>query len=40
MYGFRRGRHFERNVANLRSIFDNPYTSLVAVGPVTAAGNR
>jgi len=36
MYGFRRGKHFERNAAHLRSFFDNPYTSFVAVGPVTA----
>lgn len=36
MYGFRRGKHFERNAAHLRSFLDNPYTSFVAVGPVTA----
>ena len=36
MYGFRRGGHFERNAAHLRSFLDNPCTSFVAVGPVTA----
>ncbi len=36
MYGFRRGKHFERNAAHLRSFLNNPYTSFVTVGPVTA----
>ena len=36
MYGFRRGSRLERNLADLRSFIDNPYTSVVEVGPVTA----
>jgi len=36
MYAFRRGTHFERNVADLRSFLDSPYSSFVKVGPVTA----
>ncbi len=36
LYGFRRGLHFERNSADLRSFLHNPYTSIVPVGPVTA----
>ncbi len=36
MYGFRRGSHFERNAADLRSFLDSPYSSFVEVGPVTA----
>ena len=36
LYGFRNGSRFERNVAGLRSFLDNPYVSLVPVGPVTA----
>lgn len=36
MYGFRRGAHFERNAADLRSFLNNPYSSFVDVGPVTA----
>ncbi len=36
MYGFRRGSHFERNAADLRSFLDSPYTSFVNVGPITA----
>ncbi|MYC95174.1 MAG: type II toxin-antitoxin system VapC family toxin [Caldilineaceae bacterium SB0661_bin_32] len=36
MYGFRRGAHFERNAADLRSFLDSPYSSFVEVGPVTA----
>ena len=36
MYGFRRGTHFERNAADLRSFLDSPYSSFVDVGPVTA----
>ena len=36
MYGFRRGTHFERNAADLRSFLDSPYSSFVEVGPVTA----
>ncbi len=36
MYGFRRGSHFERNVADLRSFLNSPYVSFVAVGQVTA----
>ena len=33
LYGFRRGSLIERNVAELRSFLDNPYVSLVTVGP-------
>ena len=33
MYGFRRGTHFERNAADLRSFLDSPYSSFVEVGP-------
>ena len=36
MYGFRRGTHFERNAADLRSFLDSPYASFVDAGPVTA----
>ena len=36
MYGFRRGRQFERNAADLRSFLGSPYSSFVNVGPVTA----
>ena len=37
LYGFRNGgSRFERNAAGLRSFLDNPYVSLVPVGPVTA----
>ena len=36
MYGFRRGSHFERNAADLRTFLDSPYSSFVEVGPVTA----
>ena len=36
LYGFRRGSLIERNVAELRSFLDNPYVSLVTVGPATA----
>ena len=36
LYGFRSGSRFERNAAGLRSFLDNPYVSLVPVGPVTA----
>ncbi len=36
MYDFRRGTHFERNAADLRSFLDSPYSSFVEVGPVTA----
>jgi len=36
MYGFRRGTHFERNAAGLRSFLDSPYSSFVEVGAVTA----
>lgn len=36
MYGFRWGSHFESNAADLRSFLDNPFTSVVPVGPVTA----
>lgn len=35
MYGFRRGSRLERNLADLRTFLDNPYTSFVDVGPVT-----
>ena len=34
--GFRNGSRFDRNAADLRSFLDNPYVSLVPVGPVTA----
>ena len=36
MYGFRWGSHFDINAAELRSFLDNPYTSVVPAGPVTA----
>ena len=36
LYGFRNGSRFDRNAADLRSFLDNPYVSLVTVGPVTA----
>ena len=36
LYGFRNGTRFDRNAADLRSFLDNPYVSLVPVGPVTA----
>ena len=36
LYGFRNGSKFDRNAADLRSFLDNPYVSLVPVGPVTA----
>ena len=36
MYGFRHGSRFDRNAADLRAFFDNPYVSFVPVGPVTA----
>ena len=36
LYGFRNGSRFDRNSADLRSFLDNPYVSLVPVGPVTA----
>ena len=36
MYGFRRGTHFERNAADLRTFLDSPCSSFVEVGPVTA----
>lgn len=36
MYGFRRGTRLERNLADLRSFLDNPRTSLIEVGSVTA----
>ncbi len=36
LYGFRRGSHFQQNLAGLRSLLDNPYVSFVEVGPVTA----
>ena len=36
LYGFRNGSRFDRNAADLRSFLDNPYVSLVPVGPVTA----
>ena len=36
LYGFRRGAHFERNLAELRSFLERPYVSFVPVGPVTA----
>lgn len=36
LYGFRHGSRYERNAAELHSFLDNPYVSLVPVGPVTA----
>ena len=36
MYGFRRGSRLERNLADLRAFLDEPHTSLVEVGSVTA----
>lgn len=36
MYGFRRGSRLERNLTDLRAFLDEPHTSLVAVGSVTA----
>ena len=36
LYGFRIGSRFECNAAQIRSFLDNPYVSLVPVGPVTA----
>ena len=36
LYSFRNGSRFDRNAADLRSFLDNPYVSLVPVGPVTA----
>lgn len=36
LYGFRHGSRYERNAAELRSFLDNPYVSLVPIGPVTA----
>ena len=36
LYGFRNGSRFDRNAADLRSFLDNPYVTLVSVGPVTA----
>lgn len=36
LYGFRHGTRFEQNAADLRSVLDSPYSTLVEVGPVTA----
>ncbi|WP_420626114.1 type II toxin-antitoxin system VapC family toxin [Candidatus Poriferisodalis sp.] len=36
MYGFRAGSRFERNVADLRSFLESPYSTLVEVGQTTA----
>ena len=36
LYGFRNGSRFDRNAADLRSFLDNPYVTVVLVGPVTA----
>ena len=36
MYGFRRGSHFDGNIADLRAFLNSPYVSFVAVGEVTA----
>ncbi|WP_419552338.1 type II toxin-antitoxin system VapC family toxin [Candidatus Poriferisodalis sp.] len=36
MYGFRVGSRFERNVADLRSFLESPYSTLVEVGQTTA----
>ncbi len=36
MYGFRRGAHFDSNLADLRAFMSSPYVSFVAVGEVTA----
>ncbi len=36
LYGFRHGTRFEQNAADLRSILNSPYSTLVDVGSVTA----
>ena len=36
MYGFRRGSQLERNLSGLRAFLDQPQTSLVEIGSVTA----
>ncbi len=36
LYGFRHGTRFEQNAADLRSILNRPYSTLVDVGSVTA----
>ena len=36
LYGFRRGRRFEQNLAELRSFLQRPFVSFVPVGAVTA----
>ena len=36
MYGFRAGSRFERNVADLRTFLESPYSTLVEVGQTTA----
>ena len=36
LFGFRRGRHYERNIEMLRTFLDHPRVSVVPVGPETA----
>ena len=36
LYGFRRGRRFEQNLAQFRSFLQRPYVTFLPVGPVTA----
>ncbi len=36
LFGFRQGRRFEQNFAQLRSFLERPYVTFVPVGPVTA----
>ena len=36
LYGFRHGKRFEQNTADLRSVLDSPYSTLVEVGSITA----
>ncbi len=36
MYGFRAGSRFERNIADLRSLVESPYSTFVEVGQTTA----
>ena len=36
LYGFRHGTRFEQNAADLRSVLDSPYSTLVEVGSITA----
>ncbi|WP_420636177.1 type II toxin-antitoxin system VapC family toxin [Candidatus Palauibacter sp.] len=36
LYGFRCGSRTEANIAEMRAFLENPYVSLLSVGPVTA----